>query len=197
MMAVKQIQVNALMRDVLGDEYLTLELRCPVIEEDLELGRATVAATLLDSRGGAARIIRGEGPDLARAAFGAVMGAFVGEFPSLTGLRFRSLAHDEAPGFGSGPSASDSQVTAHLAVDNAAGNTFRFEASSGSAAGACLQVSLTAIEYFFNSERAYFRVRMFLDEAKAKARPDLIGRYTWMLAQLVQNSTYTAQRDMS
>ncbi len=86
-------------------------------------------------------------------------------------------------------------MTAHLALDNATGSTFRFEASAESASRACLQAILAAAEYFINSERAFFRVRLFLDDAKAKARPDLIGRYTWMLTQLVQNATYTARRD--
>jgi hypothetical protein len=75
-------------------------------------------------------------------------------------------------------------------VVNQVGRLFSFTDSSRSVAASSLRVTAAAVEYFINSERAFWLIRSFLDDAKASGRPDVADRYTRMLTDLVQNSSY-------
>ena len=191
MMAVKQVQMGTLMRDVLGESYISLELRGVEYEDDITAGRASLVAVVVEKRTGVERRVSGEGVGLVSVAFNALVETFVDEYPSLANLRFHSFSLEGAAETEQGSPGIDSQKTAHFAVDNQVGYTFRFTATSRSIRTSCLQVTLAAVEYFVNSELSFFRVRGFLDEAKVKNRPDLVERYTQMLTQIVMNSLYS------
>ncbi len=190
MIAPGQERMLALIRDLLGEDYLHLEVRGHALEEDLVEGVSRVRLTLLDSTTGDEREVSGKGVGLVDAAFDALFGMLAAEYSSLAHIRFVSFSVAGAVGTGERGSQSDSEGTTRLEVANQTGRAFRFEDSSRSVAASCIRVTVDALEYFVNSERAFFRVRSFLDEAKSKGRPDLVDRYTHVLTELVRNSSY-------
>lgn len=190
MTPLTQQKTESLLREVLDESYFRLEVRGHALEEDLIAGSSKVRMTIEDPDSGAEREIEGTGVGLVDAAFDALVTMLVSDYPSLSHIRFVSFSLSGELGTGERDSQTDSEGTARLEVVNEAGRTFLFTDSSRSVAAACIRVTLAAIEYFVNSERAFFRVRSFLEDAKAKKRSDLAERYTQMLSQLVQNSSY-------
>jgi hypothetical protein len=190
MATLKQEQIASLLREVLGESYFVLQVRGHALEEDLVAGTSTVRMTLVDPQTGNERTLEGTGVGLVDAAFNALIRMLVSEYPSLTHIRFASFSLSGAVGTGERGSQTDAEGIARLEVVNQVGRTFLFTDSSRSVAASCIRVTLSAVEYFVNSERAFYRVRSFLDDAKAKGRPDLAERYTQMLTLLVQNSSY-------
>jgi len=191
MMAVKQAQMGSLMRDVLGESYVSLDLRGVDNDQRYSAEKFILVATLVDSRTGIERYVRGEGLGVVGVAFNALVQALLDEYPSLESLQFHSFELEGFDETDQSSSSNESLPSAHLSVNNQVGHTFRFSASSRSVMTACIQVALLAVEYFINSEQAFYRIRGFLDEAKANDRPDLVDRYTHMLTQLVMNSLYS------
>jgi hypothetical protein len=191
MMAPRQDQMASLLREVLDESYFLLEVRGHALEEDLVAGTSTVRLTLVDPKSGDEREAQGKGVGLVDATFDALVGMLVSDYPSLAHIRFVSFSLSGEGGTGERGSRTDAEVRARLDVVNEVGRTFVFTDSSRSVAASSIRVTLSAVEYFVNSERAFFRVRSFLDDAKAKGRPDLADRYTQMLTQLVQNSSYS------
>lgn len=190
MRAPGQEKMSALIQDLLGEDYLRLEVRGHALEEDLVEGVSRVRLSLFDPRSGTEREVHGKGVGLVDAAFDALFGILAAEYASLTHIRFVSFSVLGAVGTGARGSQSDSEGTTRLEVANQVGRVFVFEDSSRSVAASCIRVTVDALEYFVNSERAFFRVRSFLEDAKAKGRPDLVDRYTHVLTDLVRNSSY-------
>jgi hypothetical protein len=54
-----------------------------------------------------------------------------------------------------------------------------------------LEATLSAAEYFVNSEVAFLAIHDALRDARAKHREDLVTSYTAMLAVLVENTSYS------
>jgi len=46
------------------------------------------------------------------------------------------------------------------------------------------------IEYFINSENAFFVLKSAVEDAKKRDRPDLVKIYTAQLAEIVKNTSY-------
>lgn len=190
-MKARQEKMEALMRDLLGDRYLSLAVRWHRLEEDLEADTVKSHATLVDQLTGDERVIDGEGVGLVDAFFNALVESLSPDYPSLECIRFHAfLATGENLTSRSG-SGSDSASTVRLEVANRVGRTFVFSDSSRSITASCIKVTLCAVGYFVNSERSFFEVRGLLDDAKARQRPELVTHYTNILSQLVRNASYT------
>ena len=190
MTAARQDQMRSLMREVLGESYFSLEVRGLSLEEDVAEGRSVVRAKLVDPRSGDEREIQGSGVGLVDAAFDALVTSLVDEYPSLAHIRFRSFKVDGDTGTGEKVSRTDSEGVVRLEVDNQVNRTFVFTDASRSVSASCVRVTLAAVEYFVNSERAFLQVRGLLEDARGASRPDLVDRYTQMLSQLVENASY-------
>ena len=194
-MADRQREMVALMRDVLGDDYVSLEVRSHTHEEDLAEGTSTVRATLVDRRAGVDREIQGSGTGLVDAFFNALLANLVGQYQSLRHIRFQSFSVGAQAATGRRDSLTDAVGTVRLEVDNQVGSTFVFTDSSRSVTASSIRVTVAAVEYFVNSELAFFRVREFLDNAHAEGRSDTAERYTHMLTRLVRNASYAVPKD--
>ncbi len=187
MTQTKRQKMTALLDEVLGESLLRLKVRSHSLEEDLVSGTSTVRLTLGDPE----REIQGKGVGIVDAAFDALIKMLVDEYPSLEHIRFVSFTVSSADGTGERDARTDAEGIARLQVANATNRIFEFTEASRSVAAASIRVTVAAVEYFVNSERAFFTVRGFLDEAKSTGRNDLVQHYTAMLVQLVGNSSYT------
>ncbi len=190
-MRERQVQIDALVREILGESYLHLQVDGIFLEENLKTRRCTLRCELTHESSGRPMIIAGEGVGFLDAFFRALQERLAVEFPSLDtieiasfGLRADLSTRDRVFG-------SDAEGMVELQVRNSEGRLFSFEARSRSITVGSAEACLRAAEYFVNSERAYITIYRALLDARERRRTDLEQRYTQQLAELVTNTSYT------
>lgn len=191
-MALSQSQLVSLVHEVLNGEYVSFKIGSFQLNEDIEAKTATLCCTLADSLGGS-RGIEGQGVGMVDALFKGLKQALAPDYPSLGHIHFADFAI--SGDFGSGPERGENgtETLGHvkLVVKNTAGRTFRFRSESPSITAGTVDVVLEAAEHFVNAELAVLRIYDWIEDAKARNRPDLADRYTQRLADLVKNATYS------
>ena len=187
-----QAELQSLVREVLGADYIELHLARYSLTEDLGSGRATIATQLVQSGGAAPRSIEGEGVGLVDALFKGIQRALVADYPSIGNIffvdfhvagDFRDKKRDGA--------RTDVPGTVRLGVENASGRAFTFEHTSPSVSASTVSAVLHAVEHFVNAELAVLKVFSWVADARKRSRPDLADKYTQRLADLVQNASYS------
>ena len=91
--------------------------------------------------------------------------------------------------------STKSEVEVILEVKNSYGKYFTFTDNSKSLIASATRVSAAVIEYFCNSEVAFFSVLNAFKDARERGREDLATRYIQELTVLVKNTCYTALVD--
>jgi hypothetical protein len=188
----QQSSALARMRDVLNEDFLTIELQRYSLTEDLGEGRVRFAGVALERPSGAVIEVVGEGVGLIDAFFVGLIERYAPEHPSLRALRFTSFAVRGLMQESRSGSATDAKAEATIGVTNSYGAEFSFRAVSSSVTFSCLDSVLGAVEYFLNSERAFLRISAALDHYRREGRPDLVSKYTDLLAEMVRNTSYSA-----
>ncbi len=185
------LRVDAAAREVLGKTYMTLRIDHFHLNEDFTLGKAVVGAELLQfmDEGNKSMAIKGEGVGLVDAFFEGMMRAFAPEYASLSRVAIVDFnIHIKLRDtYGR---KTDAFAIAVLRVKNSEGYEYVFSSRtpsiSQSSAGAVLEV----VKFFVNSERAYVQAFLALEDAKKRARSDLVERYRNQLATLVTATSY-------
>lgn len=184
-----------LMREILGDDYLELVVEKSVFEEDLREGRSKITATIAPQGAamddGRRQSVEGEGVGVVDAFFQALIARFSPEYPSLKTLRFVGFQIDAKLDESNQQSHTDAVGVVRLLVANEKGDDFEFVSSSRSITASALQATLLAVEYFVNSERAFFITRRALKDAESRGRNDLVSTFAGRLSELVQNTSYS------
>jgi hypothetical protein len=186
-----QSDIHNSVRDILGDDYMQLQVTRYSLTEDLATGRAAIATQLLRVGQGPLRSIEGEGVGLVDALFKGIQAALVEEFPSLAHIHFSAFAVSADFRNARAGSRSDAPGTVRATVENASGRRFEFEHTSPSVSASSVAVVLQAVEHFVNAERAVLRVYAWIEDARRRNRADLAERYVSRLAELVQNASYS------
>jgi hypothetical protein len=185
-----QNQLERLVRDVLGDTYLTLTISRYELVEDLERQRASLQGVLRRSDVAEEVSLKGEGVGLVDALFQALTATLAHTFPSLRRVRFVEFTFS-----GEFNEAMASQSDAHgrvsLRVENSAGRRFEFSHSSSSITASSMGAVLRAVAHFVNAELAVLRVCDWIDDARRRHRADLVDTYTRRLADLMSNASYS------
>ncbi len=193
---VKETQERSerLMREVLRDDYLELILEKCVIEEDLQKGRTKVEATIappgLEGDDTRRRTVKGDGVGVVDAFFHGLIQQLSPEYLSLRTLTFVGFSIDAKLDDSQQRSHTDAVGEVRLVVGNEKGDDFEFVASTRSITASALQATLLAVEYFVNSERAFFTTRRALKDAEQRGRADLVRTFAARLTELVQNTSY-------
>ncbi len=177
-----------LVKEILKDDYVHLDVERLEVAEDLAAGKSTVRLWLRDTAS-AERPLEGQGVGLVDAVFASLVSRLRVEYPSLqtiTFVRFQVNGKLEASARG----GADSPGEVHLAVKNRAGRQFDFSVESRSLTAGAVRAVSACVEFFVNSERAYVVTRRALKDAEERRREDLVQSYTERLVELVKNTSY-------
>jgi hypothetical protein len=85
----EQEEVMTLMREVLGEQYLQLEVESVLVEENVREQTTSVSCEVISSAGRS--VIAGRGVGLVDALYAGVVARFAKEYPSLQTIRFDSF----------------------------------------------------------------------------------------------------------
>lgn len=184
-----QKDTEALIRDVLGDKYVDLKATKLTFEEDFEKGRVRVRCDVTDDAG--PQHIEGEGVGLIDAFFGGLSMHLARNYPSLKTIVFADFLVKADVNTKQAKAGSDSAARVELIVENPDRRRFTFSHASRSITHSSVEVTIQACAYFMNSERAFLQVRQALEHAQKENRQDTVKRYTAILAQLVENTSYS------
>jgi hypothetical protein len=180
-----------LIKRVLGADYLEHKIVRLVIEENFESDVSKASVDLCDSDGNGRYTVDAEGVGMVDALTRALLNRFSAEYKSLETIEFTGFSVSAKFDTKHVRSGSDAVGEVGLQVRNSEGKTFHFTDSSRSIASSAARAVLAAVEYFVNSERAYITLYRALQDAKDRDRPDLVGRYTRELSEVVKSTSYT------
>lgn len=183
---------SELIRDVLKDTYLGLDIGHIAMVEDVAAGTSSrVEVTLRETRDHTRELlITGEGVGIVDALYHGLVEHYAPEYPSLSTLSFTGFAVTGRMGTGH-KQGLDAEAAVTLTVQNTDGRTFEFAESDRSMVTAALRVVAEAAEYFINSERAFVTVYRAMCDARDRGRADLVQTYTTQLAELVNTTSYS------
>jgi len=184
-------QIQRLIREILGEDYLDLWVERYTFEEQVSTNEGRIRCELTHRASGAGEVIEGYGVGVVDAFLRGLKGHLAPEYPSLETISFSSFAVRGDMESGKGPAASDAVGEVQLVVKNSMGASFDFIHRSRSVIGSSVVVVLKAVEYFVNSELAFIRTWRGLQDAKERTRTDLVETYTRHLAELVRNTSYS------
>lgn len=184
-------EIEALMREVLGENYAQLMVHRVVIEEDLEKKFTSLTCEVTEAATGENSIIAGKGVGVVDAFFRGMADRFADEYPSLKTIKFSSFLVGAKMETKSDYAGTDSQAEVTVEILNSEGKNFVFSNASRSVIGSSIVTTLRALEYFINSERAFVTMYHAREDAKKRNRGDLVQRYTDHMATLVQNTSYS------
>lgn len=184
-----QKEAEVLVRDVLKDDYLALSATQLSFDEDFSTERVRIKCQVTTDQG--KQLITGEGVGLVDAFFSGLQTHLSVSFPSLKAIVFADFSVKADVSTKKAKAGSDSAAKVELMVENADKRRFTFSHSSRSVTHSAVEVVMQACAYFVNSERAFLKVRQALEHAQKENRPDTVQRYTAMLAQLVENTSYS------
>ncbi len=190
-MKSKQERSLALMKEILKDKFLDLAMVGYEVREDFDKDEARITCRVRDVRTGETQTIEGQGVGLIDAFFHGLKVRLADRYKSLETIRFTGFTVKGEMETGRDPASTDALAEVTLTVCNTNGAEFAFTHSSRSIMRSGLEATLSAAEYFVNSEVAFLTIHDALQDARAKHRADLVTTYTAMLAVLVENTTYT------
>lgn len=185
-----QEKLASMVREILGDDYLSLALPSFTLTEDILRQDAMVACKLVETRGGRERSVEGRGVGLIDALFQGIATSLSPLYPSLDHIHFVDFGLDgDFLPEGTG-AHSDAAVGIRLVVENSDGRRFEFTHRSRSISASSAGVVVSCVEHFINAELAVLRVLEWIADAKKRRRQDLVDTYTQRLADLVKNASY-------
>lgn len=180
------------MREVLGDDFRTFEVHRYEIREDFDDDHCTIRCEAVENPGERAFEVHARGVGMLDAFFSALRERYQGEFPSLESIRFSSFSVRGLMGDANAEQATDAKAEATVGVTNSKNTEFHFSALSPSVSHSSIEAVLAAVEYFVNSEQAYVRIYKALQHHKTSGRPEMVGKYTELLSEMVRNTSYSS-----
>ncbi|MBI5481079.1 MAG: hypothetical protein HY906_19635 [Deltaproteobacteria bacterium] len=190
-MVNKQERCLALMKEILRERFLDLAMVGYELREDFDASEARIVCRVRDVRTGETQVIEGQGVGIIDAFFHGLKARLAGRYKSLDTIRFSGFTVRGKMDTGRAPASSDALAEVTLGIRNSYGAEFAFTHASRSVTRSGLEATLSAAEYFVNSEVAFLAIHDALRDARAKHREDLVTTYTAMLAVLVENTSYS------
>lgn len=189
-MALDQEKMLGLMREILQDEFLELRVEEYRLDEKIEEEQSRIMCRLRHANGEAVEIA-GIGVGIIDALFDGLQKYLAQDYPSLNSIRFsqfsiRGLISNEDDG-----QASKAEAQAVVGILNSEGREFVFQTQQPSVSRAGIQATVDATEYFVNSERTYVKLHEILTHYQKEGRTDLVEKYTDLMSQVVQNTSYS------
>lgn len=187
-MALDQEKMTGLMREILQEDYLQLVVTSYKLEEELAEGRSRIRC-LMKNMSDESVEIHGEGVGLIDAVFDAMRSHLSEDYSSLNSIRFSQFSIKGL--ISSDQESTKAEAQATVGILNSAGREFVFQTQEPSVSRAGIQATVNATEYFVNSERTYVRLHEILNHYRKEGRTDLVEKYTDLMTQVVQNTSYS------
>ena len=187
----EQERMLGLMREILGDDFMALEVVGLDLHEDFERGETVIACTVKNDRTDRLTTIEGRGVGLIDAFFHSLLDGLSERYPSLKTITIDKFAVKGNMGSGVESARTDAVAEVTVGIRNSADVHFEFTHSSRSVTRSGIEATLRAAEYFMNSERAFIEAYRAMKSYREQNRQDLVGRYTDLMSQLVRNTSYS------
>lgn len=189
-MALNQEKMRSLMEEILQDDYFELVVEGYSLEENFDEGKCRISCRMKDLDGEDMEV-SGEGVGTIDAVFSALRARLAEDYPSLESIRFsqfeiRGLISSEGSEL-----STKAEAEATVGIVNSAGKEFVFQCKEQSVSRAGIEATVDAAEYFVNSERTYVRLHEILEHYRNEGRTDLVEKYTDLMSQVVQNTSYS------
>ncbi|HLU67914.1 MAG TPA: alpha-isopropylmalate synthase regulatory domain-containing protein [Kofleriaceae bacterium] len=178
-----------LIRRVLGSDFLALEVKRIVLDEDAATGHSKVRVEMVDNRGNG-HTVEGEGVGMVDAFIGGLFKRYEVEYQSLKSIELASFSVQARLDTKQRRAGGDAVGEVTLEVRNSEGNIFTFSDSSRSISSSTARAVIAAVEYFVNAERAFITLYKSRQDARERNRDDLVTRYTEELAEVVKSTSY-------
>ncbi len=186
----RQIKAQEIMKETLGEDYLSLRfVSFQCLEADDEEKASHIVAKILRSDQEEPIALEGNGVGSLDAFFLALRERFGREFPSVNAIVFSSIKAQNVADSTLNRS-TDAEAEVHLRIRNSYDDEIEFVNRSRSLLRAALEGLLQSVEYFVNSERTYIKLYKVLEHYKKEGRSDLIDKYTSLLSIMVRNTSY-------
>ena len=181
---------EAVIRRVLGANYLQLSLVRLAVEEDVHNG-STVRVTVTE--GEQPIEVEGKGVGVVDALFGALLGRYAREYRSLETIRLQAFHVAADVETKKAQAGVDAVGKVTLDVTNSEGRHFSFSDASRSITRSTACAVLACVQYFVNAERAFLTLHNARKDALARGREDLLFRVAAQL-EAAQPFTHPATR---
>jgi hypothetical protein len=186
----KQKKMVGLMKEILQEDYMSLRVVSYTLTENLDENICRIQCELHD--GEDAIMVEGEGVGTIDALFDGLKSRLAGDYPSLESIRFAEFDIEGLISSEDGPeTATEAEAKATVNIRNSEDKDFEFDARAPSVSRAGIQATVSAAEYFVNSERTYVRLHEILEHYRSEGRTDLVEKYTDLMSQVVENTSYS------
>lgn len=177
-----------LIKRVLGDDYLELQLRhLTVVEESDDM--CSVTFETVDTNN-AAQTVSGHGQGLVDAVLEALYQRYAREYSSLESIELSNFRIEGLMDTRQNKGGGDAKATVVIEVRNSEGALFSFSDESRSIVSSSARAALAMVEYFVNAERAFIMLYKSRKDAQERNRTDLVSRYTREMAEVVRSTSY-------
>lgn len=183
--------IEKLLEEVLDGTEMRLKVDAYRLEEDLEDGTVRIRCEVHDEHDGERQVIEGEGVGVVDAFFHGLVDLYSKQFPSLNSIRFADFSIEANAETAKQSARSDMAVAVTLRVVNSNDREFSFQHTSPSITRSALYVTLDAVEFFVDCERAFIALYRALEHAKEQNRPDSMALYTSKMSTLVEATSYS------
>ena len=178
---------EAVIRRVLGNNYLQLGLQRLAIEEDAQSG-SIVKVTV--SEGDQPVEVEGKGVGVVDALYSGLLGRYAREYQSLKTIQLSSFHVAADIETKKAQAGVDAVGRVTLDVTNSEGKHFSFSDASRSITRSTACAVIACVQYFVNAERAFLTLHNARADALARGREDLVARYTAEMAEVVSSTSY-------
>lgn len=187
----EQDRMLALMKELLGENFMHLEVVGYDLHEDFTRSETLIACKIKDNRTQDVTTIEGRGVGMIDAFFHGLLDRLSKEYPSLQTIAIDKFSVDGNMGSGREQNRADAMAQVTIGIKNSSGGHFEFNHESRSVTRSGIEATLRAAEYFVNSERAFVATFKALKSSRAQNRNDLVARYTDLMSRLVRNTSYS------
>lgn len=189
-MALDQDKMRGLMKEILQDDYLQLDVVKYSLQETFAEQKCRIDCQMKNVDG-APMEVTGEGVGTIDALFSGLRSYLAEDYPSLKTIDFSQFSIQGLISADEDYDSSKAQAEATVGIINSEGKEFVFQAQATSVSRAGIQATVSAAEYFVNSERTYVRLHEILEHYRHEGRTDLVEKYTDLMSQVVQNTSYS------
>ena len=191
-MPLNQSKMRSLMEEILQDDYMELEVDHYRLDESFVDGRSKIRCQMKALNGEQAPVeVHGEGVGTIDALFAGLKDRLAEDYPSLRSIEFSQFGIKGLISGDERVASAKSEAEATVGIINSEGKEFVFEARVPSVSQAGIQATVKAVEYFVNSERTYVKLHEILEHYRSEGRTDLVEKYTDLMSQVVQNTSYS------
>jgi hypothetical protein len=187
----KQRKMIGLMKEILQEDHLQLTVHNYTLNENLDESTVDIECRLSDQKDDGFEV-SGTGVGVIDALFAGLKKRMADDYPSLESIRFSEfsikglISSDDSPDV-----ATKAEAVATVGIVNSEDKEFQFDATAPSVSRAGIQATILAAEYFVNSERTYVKLHEILEHYRSEGRTDLVEKYTDLMSQVVENTSYS------